>query len=60
MISGGSTGLANCFDIDPVILRLPFVAILFFGGSRIVFHAIFHFVVPLRQPEGDVTFDETN
>ena len=59
MLSGVSGGLAEYFDIDPVIVRLLWVILtIFSGGLLIVVYAAFWIVVPTYssiygdEPEG--------
>lgn len=44
-IAGVCAGLANYFDIDPVIIRLLFILSIFWGGG-IIAYIIAWFIVP--------------
>jgi phage shock protein C len=49
-IAGVCGGLANYFDIDPVIIRLCWLLFVFWGGSGILVYIIAWIIVPL-EPE---------
>ena len=49
MISGVCGGLANYFDIDPVIIRIVFVVLVFGGGAGILAYLIMVLVIPLEE-----------
>jgi phage shock protein C len=49
MIWGVCGGLAEYFGIDPVIVRLIFVLLIFAGGSGIIAYIILALVVPLES-----------
>lgn len=46
MLGGVAGGLAEYFDIDPTLVRIAFVIILFLGGSGILAYLILWIVVP--------------
>lgn len=48
MIGGVCGGIAEYFDIDPVIVRLVFVLAVIFGGSGILAYIILWIIVPQR------------
>lgn len=48
MIGGVCGGLAEYFDIDPVIVRLIFVLAVIFGGSGILAYLILWIIIPQR------------
>ena len=48
MIGGVAGGLAEYFEIDPVIVRLLFVLAVIFGGSGILAYIILWIVIPQR------------
>jgi phage shock protein C len=50
MIGGVCTGLADYFGIDPVLIRLLFIVLLFFNGVGLLAYIILWIVVPW-QPE---------
>lgn len=49
MICGVCGGLAKYFDIDPVIIRLIAVLVVFAGGAGILAYIILAIVVPLES-----------
>jgi len=49
-IAGVCSGLAQYFDIDPVIIRLIWVLFVFLGGAGIITYIIAWIIVPL-EPE---------
>ena len=49
-IAGVCGGLANYFDIDPVIVRLLWILFLFLGGAGIILYIVAWIVIPL-EPE---------
>ena len=51
-ISGVCSGLAEYFDVDPVLPRVLFIASLFFGGVGLIIYVLFHFMVP-EQPASE-------
>jgi phage shock protein C len=54
IISGFCGGLGNYFDIDPVLVRLGFIALLLFvpaGLSFILFYIIGSIVTPMEKKE---------
>ncbi|MDA1188299.1 MAG: PspC domain-containing protein [Chloroflexi bacterium] len=46
MLFGVSGGLAKYFDIDPVFIRVGFVALMFGGGAGILLYVILAIVMP--------------
>ncbi|MGB2583627.1 MAG: PspC domain-containing protein [Dehalococcoidia bacterium] len=48
MIWGICGGMAQCFDIDPTIIRVIAVVSVIFGGWSICAYIILRFVVPLE------------
>ncbi|MGB2856578.1 MAG: PspC domain-containing protein [Dehalococcoidia bacterium] len=48
MIWGICGGMAQCFDIDPTIIRVIAVVSVIFGGWSIFAYIILRFVVPLE------------
>ena len=46
MVGGVCGGLAEYFDIDPVIVRLIFVLAVIFGGSGILAYIILWIIIP--------------
>jgi phage shock protein C len=49
MLGGVCGGLGEYFDIDPVIVRLLFVALAFAGGLGIILYIIAWIIIP-RNP----------
>lgn len=49
IISGVCSGLAYYFNIDPIIMRLIFVALFFAGGSSILIYLILVIVIPIAR-----------
>ncbi|MBP7849473.1 MAG: PspC domain-containing protein [Lentimicrobiaceae bacterium] len=50
MLGGVAGGLAEYFDIDPIIMRLVFLGLVFFGGGGVIIYIIMWIVVP-ENPE---------
>jgi len=46
MVAGVASGLAAYFNIDAVIIRLIFLALVFAGGSGVIIYAIMWLIVP--------------
>lgn len=46
MIAGVASGIATYFAIDPVIIRIAFVALTLFGGSGILIYLILWLIMP--------------
>ncbi len=62
VIGGVAGGLAEYFDIDPVLVRVLFVVSLFFHGSGFIAYIILWIIVP-EAPfvfEGAANFSSTN
>jgi len=49
VIGGVAAGLAEYFDLDPVLIRLLFVIFALFGGGGVLVYIIFWIVIP-EQP----------
>jgi phage shock protein PspC (stress-responsive transcriptional regulator) len=49
-IAGVCGGLAEYFDIDPIIVRIAFVASIFFGGLGILLYIVLWIVMPRGTP----------
>lgn len=45
---GVAAGIANYFNVDPLIIRLIFIAVVFAGGSGILAYIICIFLMPKR------------
>jgi len=50
-IAGVAGGLARHLDIDPIILRVAFVVLIFFGGAGLLLYAAFWLLVPEEGTE---------
>ena len=46
ILGGLCGGIANYFNIDPVIIRLIFVAVMFLGGWAVLAYIIGWIIVP--------------
>ncbi len=46
MVAGVAAGLAEYFDIDPVIARLAFVALSLLGGPGLILYIIMWVIMP--------------
>lgn len=53
MIAGVCGGLVDYFDVDPVVVRLLWVAVTFFVGAGILLYIIACIIVP---NEGDIVY----
>ncbi len=49
MIDGVCAGIAEYFNIDPTLVRLAAVALLFMGGSAVIAYVIAMIIMP-RDP----------
>ena len=58
MLGGVCGGLAEYFDIDPVIVRLIFVLAVIFGGSGILAYIILWIIIP-QKPYFITPFNQT-
>jgi len=58
MIGGVCGGLAEYFDVDPVIVRLIFVLAVIFGGSGILAYIILWIIIP-EKPYFITPFNQT-
>ncbi|HUP12329.1 MAG TPA: PspC domain-containing protein, partial [Niastella sp.] len=55
IIAGVCSGLANYFHIDPVIMRIIFVVLLFTGGSGLLVYLILWVAVPSQSIQSNIT-----
>lgn len=46
MIAGVAGGLANYLDLDPTIIRILFVVMVFVGGASLLVYPIMWIIVP--------------
>jgi phage shock protein C len=51
IIAGVCGGLAEYFDVDPVIMRVLFVLLAFFGGSGFVLYVACAIIMPKQAIE---------
>lgn len=58
-IAGVCGGLADYFDIDPVIPRVVFVALLIGAGSGLLLYLVMWFIIP-TESEIKSTTHESN
>ena len=49
IIAGVASGIASYFNIDPVIVRLLFVASVFAGGTGIIIYLVMSVIVPMAE-----------
>jgi phage shock protein PspC (stress-responsive transcriptional regulator) len=59
VIGGVAGGLAEYFDIDPVLIRILFVVAVFAGGSGILAYVIAWIIIP-EQPRENTMSTPTN
>jgi phage shock protein PspC (stress-responsive transcriptional regulator)/uncharacterized integral membrane protein len=50
-IAGVCSGLGEYFNVDPVIIRLLFILLLFAGGSAFLAYIILWILLPIKQNE---------
>ncbi|WP_205508175.1 PspC domain-containing protein [Longitalea arenae] len=55
IIAGVCSGLANYFNIDPVIMRIIFVVLLFTGGTGVLVYLILWVAVPSQSIQSNIT-----
>lgn len=53
VVAGIASGIANYFDVDPVIVRLIFVISIFFNGLGLLAYIILWLVVPVAETTAD-------
>lgn len=53
MVAGVASGLARYLGIDPVIVRLLFIAVTFFGGAGILIYILLWLLVPEAKTTSD-------
>jgi phage shock protein C len=49
-IAGVCGGLGEYFGIDPILIRLAFVLLVFMGGTGLLLYAVLWIVMPKGQP----------
>ncbi|HFC12967.1 MAG TPA: PspC domain-containing protein [Anaerolineae bacterium] len=61
MIAGVCGGLANYLDLDPVLIRLAFIILLFAGGVGLPTYLLMAFITPKESSIHDTaTFDDVH
>jgi phage shock protein PspC (stress-responsive transcriptional regulator) len=55
VITGVAAGIARYFDIDPLIVRIAFVALSFVGGAGLIAYAAAYLLVPTDDGTGRPT-----
>ncbi|MCL2682752.1 MAG: PspC domain-containing protein [Bacteroidales bacterium] len=63
IIGGVCGGIAEYFDLDPVLIRLAFVLLAFLGGSGILIYIIAWIVIPEKRvgdniPDAEIVSEE--
>ena len=48
-IAGVCSGIAETFGIEPILVRLAFLASLFFGGSGLLLYIILWIILPVEE-----------
>lgn len=49
VLGGVSTGLGEYFDLDPVLFRVLFLLMFFFGGSGLIIYLILWLILPSKS-----------
>ena len=58
-LTGVAGGLAEYFDLDPVLVRLAFVLLAFAGGSGVVLYIVLAIIMPVGEdPGGPLRVDQ--
>ncbi|WP_324717042.1 PspC domain-containing protein [Carboxydochorda subterranea] len=57
MVFGVCAGLGRYFDVDPVLIRLSFVLLAFFGGLGIVAYVVLALVMPSERSVAQGAWD---
>lgn len=56
-IAGVCGGLADYFDIDPVIPRVVFVALVIGAGSGLLLYLVMWFIIPTESEANSTTHE---
>jgi phage shock protein PspC (stress-responsive transcriptional regulator) len=56
MVAGVAAGMANCFDLDPTVVRIGFVALSLLGGLSIPLYLAGWLLIP--DEEADLSVGE--
>ena len=59
-IAGVAGGIAEHFNIDPVIVRAVFVLTAIFGGGGLIIYAILWIIIPIKQVNTSKTEEINN
>lgn len=59
MIDGVCGGIAEYFDVDPVLVRLAFVLLFFVGGSAIIAYIVGMIIIPRAPLEEEKKLEPT-
>jgi phage shock protein C len=51
MIAGVCGGIGEYFNIDPVIVRLIFIALILVSFSSVIFYIVAWFIVPVNPEQ---------
>ena len=51
-LTGVAGGLAEYFDLDPVLVRLAFVLLAFAGGASVVLYIVLAIIMPVGEDSG--------
>lgn len=57
IIAGVAGGLGEYFDIDPNIIRLIFIVLVFFSGFGILLYILLWILIPSQSEVGDIPED---
>ena len=58
VLGGVASGIADYFDVDPVLIRLGFILLCFVNGGGLIAYLICWVVIPAREPEAGETQPE--
>ncbi|MFA6743531.1 MAG: PspC domain-containing protein, partial [Candidatus Neomarinimicrobiota bacterium] len=53
IVAGVCGGIAEYFEIDPVLIRLIWIVLIVFGGTGILAYLIAWIVIPTRQMKNE-------
>ncbi len=59
MIAGVAGGLAEYFNVDPVLIRLLFVLVFLAGGSGVLIYIILWIIMPKEPYRKNIIVDDT-
>jgi phage shock protein C len=60
ILAGVASGMAERFDLDPTLVRLLWVASVFFGGFGLLLYIVMAIIVPLEPAGGPVAGPSTS